>query len=261
MKLPHRHSTPLAGLLLLALLGHAGPAPADFALLGRSTLTAMNVPNTGKETLLVKKNRLRRDLSDRGRVYTYLYDLTRKELTVVDHFLRQAETHSLVSAARSASAVKGLRLELTGTGRKHALQDWTCEEYTLAADMPGEMGHEKVKVVLTGQVWLERKASERKEIAPFLKAVAAEDFFIGAVNPGKPATSQSQGINETLRRVLAKGMLCAAEIQLQYEGGGPMADLGRRMATRMGIVYETLSDDSLGDELFEIPAGYRLVRR
>lgn len=247
-------------LLAAALLATAGGAGADFTLLGRSTLTAMNMANTGKESLLVKKQRLRRDLTDRGRLYTFLYDLASKELTVVDHLLRQAETHSL-NNARKAPAVKDLRLELAGTGRRHTLQDWNCEEYGLEAEMPGEMGQEKVKVLLSGRVWLERQASERKELAPFLKAVAAEDFFMGAAMPGKPLSSQAQGINEAIRRVLDKGMLCAAEIDIKYEGGGPMADLGRRMATRMSIIYEALSDQNLPDALFEIPAGYRVVRR
>lgn len=252
--------TLIAGLLAAALLSLSASAAADFTLLGRSTLSAMNMPNTGKESLLVKKQRLRRDLTDRGRLYTYLYDLARGELTLVDHFLRQAETHTL-NNARKPPAVKDLRLELATTGRWHTLQDWNCEEYRLEAEMPGEMGQERVKVLLIGQVWLERRASERKELAPFLKAVAAEDFFIGAATPGKALSTQAQGINEAIRRVLGKGMLCAAEIDIKYEGDGPMADLGRRMATRMSIVYETLSDQELKDELFEIPAGYRVVRR
>ncbi len=246
--------------LLATSFGLTDVARADFTLVGRSTFTAMNMPNTGKEALLVKKNRLRRDLSDRGRVYSYLYDLGKNEVTVVDHFLRQADTHTLASASKAAASAKELRLELAPTGRKHPLQDWKCEEHNLVAEMPGEMGQEKVRVQLTGQVWLEAKASERKELAPFLKAVAAEDFFVGMVNPGKPISSQAQGINEAMRRILAKGMICAGEIQMQYVGGGPMADLGRRMATRMSIVYDALSDETLRDDAFDIPAGYRVVR-
>ncbi len=261
MKSMSNRFAPLAGLWLAALFCLPGVTQADFTLIGRSTFTAMNMPNTGKEALLVKKNRLRRDVSERGRVYSYLYDLGKNEVTVVDHFLRQAETHTLASVAKSAGAVKDLRLELSPTGRKHTMQDWNCEEHNLAADMPGEMGQEKVRVLLSGQVWLESKASERKEIAPFLKAVAAEDFFVGVVNPGKPISSQAQGINEAMRRILAKGMICAGEIQMRYEGGGPMADLGRRMANRMSIVYDTLSGDTLREDVFDIPPGYRVLRR
>lgn len=250
-------------LLLALLLGGAGPAQADFTLIGRSTLTAMNLSNTGREILFVKKQRMRRDLTDRGRAYTYLYDLGKKEVAVVDHFLRQIEIHTLATTpAGGKSAVKEISLDLAPTGRKHPLQDWNCEEHSLDASMPAELGQEKVKVLLSGQVWLERKTDERKELAPFVKAVEADDFFVGAATPGKTAaTSQIQGLNEAMRKVLAKGMLCAAEIQLKYEGAGPMADLARRMATRASIVYESVSDAPLRDETFDIPAGYRVLKR
>ncbi|MDD4881113.1 MAG: hypothetical protein PHR30_07325 [Gallionellaceae bacterium] len=246
-------------LLLVAGLSFGQAAQADLTLIGRSTLTTLNMPNQGREALYVKKNQMRRDLTDRGRSYSYLYDLKKKEVAFVDHSLRQVEIHALSND--KAGKNKDMRLELTPTGRKHDLDDWNCLEYTLAASLPAEMGQEQVTVLLDGQVWLERKVSERKEVLPFIKSVEADDFFVGAVTPGQPINAQAQGINEVMRRVLGKGMLCAADIQLNYEGSGPMADLGRRMATKAGIVYETQSDAPLDDALFEIPAGYREVRR
>lgn len=243
----------VAGLLL------GQSAFADFTLVGRSTLTALNMPNQGRETLYVKKHQLRRDVIDRGRSYSYLYDLKKKELVVVDHFQRLADIHRLVADA--SAKPQEMTVNLAPTGRRHALQDWNCEEHGLSARLPADFGKEKVTVVFEGQVWLERKAAERKEIAPFLKAVEAEQFFVGAAMAGKPATPQAEGVNEAMRQVLGKGMVCAAEILLKYEGNGPMADLGRRMATRASIVYESISDTALADGVFAIPAGYREIRR
>jgi len=245
-------------LLLAAGLSLCLPAHADLALLGRSTLTALNLPNQSREALYVKQHQLRRDLTDRGRAYSYIYDLKKKEIAVVDHFMRQFETHALASGKANA---KGMRLKLAQTGRRHELQDWNCEEYSLGASLPADLGQEKVTVTLDGEVWLERQARERKEVAPFVKSVEADDFFVGAAMPGKPANAQAQGINEVMRQVLGKGMLCAADIRLNYVGNGPMADLGRRMATKASIVYESVSDAPLQDALFAIPAGYREVRR
>lgn len=246
-------------LLLVAGLAFAQAAQADLTLVGRSSLTTLNQPNQGREALYVKKHLMRRDLTDRGRSYSYLYNLNAREVTFVDHFQRLVERHALASDKPGGAAA--LRLDLAPTGRRHDLGGWSCEEHALAASLPAEMGRERVTLILDGQVWLERQAGERREIAPFVKAVAAADFFVGAALPGKPANEQVQGINETLRRVLGKGMLCAADIRLKYEGSGPMADLGRRMATKAGIVYESVSDAPLQDALFETPAGYREVRR
>jgi len=199
-------------------------------------------------------------MTENGRSYSYLYDIKKKEIAIVDHFMRQAEVHSLADSGNVAAKAGDLKLKLTPTGRKHSLQNWNCEEHALDASLPAEMGKEKVTVLLAGQVWLERKAKERKEISPFLKTVATEDFFIGAAAAGKALSPQAQGVNEAMRRVLGQGMLCAADIQLNYEGSGPMADLARRMATKASIVYDTVSTETLKDELFAIPPGYKVVR-
>lgn len=246
-------------LLLVAGLALAQAAQADLTLAGRSTLTTLNQPSQGRETLYVKQHLMRRDLTDRGRSYSYLYDLKARQVAFVDHFQRQVERHALAGGKPAQAAA--LRLELAPTGRRHDLDAWNCEEHTLTASLPATLGQERVTLVLGGQVWLERRATERKEIAPFVRAVEAEDFFVGASLPGKPANEQVQGINEVLRRVLGKGMLCAADIRLDYEGNGPMADLGRRMATKAAIVYESVSDAPLDDALFALPTGYREVRR
>lgn len=248
-----------SSLLLLAGALFSQVAVADFTLYGRSTLTALNMPNQGKEVLYVKKSLMRRDLTDRGRSYSFLYDLKKNEIAVVDHFQRQVERHPLVSG--KAAKPVALKLTLDATGRKHDMQDWDCEEHSLLASMPSELGQEKVTVIVEGQVWLERKTKLRKEIDPFVKAVEADDFFVGAAMPGKPANAQAQGINEVMRQVLGKGMVCAAQIQLKYEGSGPMADLARRMATKASLVYESISEEPLLDGVFVAPADYREVRR
>lgn len=244
-----------AALLIVA----APPAPADLTMTGHSTLTALNMPNQGREAIYVKDQRLRRDVTQRGRSYSILYDLKKREVLTVDHFQRQVERQALT--AGQAVQARVVKLALETTGRKHALQDWTCEEHRLSASLPGQMGQEKVTLQVDGEIWLERRTGDRKELQPFIKAVAADDFFVGTALPGQPDNGQAQALNEVLRKVLAKGMLCAAEIRLDYQGSGPMADLGRRMATKASIVYEAISDKALADDLFEAPANYRLIAR
>jgi hypothetical protein len=239
----------------------ATPAQADLTLNGFSQVSALNRPNRSQEVLYLKKDRLRRDLTERGRSYTYLYDLKQRELTFIDHLFRQAEVRRL-EAGETKGAPKGkdLRLELTPTGRKHELPPWECVEHQLKASLPGSMGQEQVVVNLDGQVWLAPNTREQRHIDPFVKSIPAQDLFIGVPTQGRAATTQVQGVNEVLRRILPKGMLCAFDIQVDYEGTGPMANLARRMATRLSLTYESVSDAALKDELFEIPAGYQVYR-
>jgi hypothetical protein len=235
------------------------PIHADLTLNGYSQVSALNRPNRSQETLYLKKDRLRRDLIERGRSYTYLYDLKGRELTFIDHLFRQAEVRRLeVGAQKGAPKGKDLKLDLSPTGRKHELTPWECVEHQVKASLPGSMGQEQVVVKLDGQVWLAPNTREQRLIDPFIKSIPAQDLFIGVPTQGRAATTQVQGVNEVLRRILPKGMLCAFDIQVDYEGDGPMANLARRMASRVSLVYEQISDAALKDELFEIPAGYQV---
>lgn len=242
--------------LVIALL-YGVPACADLTLIGRSSLGALNMANQGREALYIKQHQMRRDLVDRGRSYSYLYDLKNKELVLIDHMLRQARVHDL--GQHPAAKPDRLKLALNATGRKHTLQGWYCEEHDMTASLPAMLGQEAVTVILSGQVWLDRKTQQRRQVTPFIKSVEVDDFFIGAAMPGQPANAQARGINEVMRQVLGKGMLCAAEVGIKYAGSGPMADLGRRMATKASLVYETVASDALKIELFRIPDGYQVL--
>jgi hypothetical protein len=254
----------MLGALLLTFTIAAAivtPVHADLTLNGFSQVSALNRPNRSQEVLYLKKDRLRRDLTERGRSYTYLYDLKQRELTFIDHLFRQAEVRRLEGGEQKvAPKGKDLKVELTPTGRKHELTPWECVEYRVKASLPGSMGQEQVVVNLDGQVWLAPNTREQRQIDPFIKSIPAQDLFIGVPNQGHAATTQVQGVNEVLRRILPKGMLCAFDIQVDYEGDGPMANLARRMSTRLSLVYERISETVLKDDLFDIPPGYQVTR-
>ena len=251
-------SRSVAALVLLFVML---PVQADLKLTGFSQVSVLNQTSRSQEVFFLKKDRLRRDLTERGRGYTYLYNLKQRELVFIDHLFRQAEVRKVESSnPKGAELVKPLKLELLPTGRKHELTPWECQEYQLKASLPGQVGQEGVTVHLNGQVWLAPNARETRALEPFVKTLPAQDLFIGVPSQGRAAPTQVQGVNEVLRRVLPKGMLCAFEIQVDYEGPGPMANLARRMATRLSLVYESIVTDDIKDELFEIPAGYQISR-
>ncbi len=256
---------PLAMAVLVATAPSAAPgathAHTHVTLNGYSQVTALGRPSRSQETLYLRKDRLRRDVTERGRSYTYLYDAKRQELIILDHLFRQAEIRRLEPAARKKPGRQSeLRLELSPTGRGQELPPWRCLEHHLRASLPGRLGQEQVTVTLDGQVWLAPNTREQRLLEPLLKAIPAGDLLVGLPAPGQPATTQVQGLNEVLRRVLPKGMLCAFDLQVDYAGEGPMANLARRMATRVALMYERLEVTTLQDALFEIPAGYQVMR-
>ncbi len=251
-------------ILGLAAILAAGHATADITLTGRSTVMSMNMPATSQERVYLKKSWLRRDQLDRGKAYTYIYDLHSHEISVLDHSLRQLQTYEMTAPANTPEAHiahKDLKLDLEPTGLKHTLGTWNCVEYGMEASMPAELGPEKVLLELSGKVWLAKNTREQKELQPFFKAMDSPDFLLGIPAFAKSSPAQTRALGEILRRLFNQGMVCAIGVELKYEGGGRMADLARRIGSSLNLVYDNVALDPVPEEFFAVPPGYMPVRR
>jgi hypothetical protein len=72
--------------------------------------------------------------------------------------------------------------------------------------------------------------------------------------------AQAKGLSEVVKRLAPLGLLCAVDVETRYEGTGRMAELSRKMASRIAVTYEKYSTDPLKPEVFDIPEGYQVVR-
>ena len=254
-----------AFVLTLALCGLAlaAPARADLSLAGRSTVHAMGMQGIGQEGLWLRKTKLRRDMIDRGKAYSHLYDLASREITIVDHSLRQASVYAMSALNQDADArfsSKDLKLDLTPTGRRHQLQGWNCAESGIHVAMPAELAGETVSFEMDGTIWLAKNAPEQGDTAAFVKAAQEPDFFMGIPVLAKKSPGQAKGLSEVVKRLAPLGLLCAVDVETRYQGTGRMAELSRKMASRIAVTYDKYVTDTLKDEVFEIPKGYRVVR-
>lgn len=250
--------------LALASLFCALPAQADLSMTGRSTVIAMGMQGVGQEGLWLHDSQLRRDLIDRGKAYSHLYDLNKREITVIDHSKRIAQVYAMSSLntqndAKLAS--QDLKLELKPTGRNHKLQKWNCAEFDLLAAMPAEVGGEKVSFTMTGNVWLARDVPEQKETAAFVNAAKTPDFFMGVPALAKSSPAQARGMSEVVRRMAPMGLLCAAELKTKYEGTGRMAALSNKLDSRISLTYQQYGTNPLKLDAFDIPKGYQVTRQ
>jgi hypothetical protein len=250
-------------LILAAGLAAVVPAHADLTLTGRSTVSSIGLPIMGRETLMIKNTHLRRDLIDRGRAYSFLYDLHDRKVVVLDQALHLATVYAMPPklGTHEAKAVRReLKLDLAKTGRDHTIRNWKCEEYRLDAAIPTEIGNEKAVFSLVGSVWLAAGTREQKELSALRKAAEAPDFLPGVPIDAKVSADQALTMAEVLRRLSEKGMICALDVETQYQGSGRMVQLAQKVATRFSLTYEDYSTKPIPESEFEIPAGYQVVK-
>ncbi len=238
-------------------------AQADITMTGRSTVVAMGMQGVGQETLWLKKSRIRRDLIDRGKGYSHLYDLNTHEVTVINHSLRRADVYPMQALAGDATArVNGEKTELVlkPTGQKRFMRRWKCEEQALRFSMPVEINREALSFQLVGQIWLARHTREQRETRTFVNALKSEDFLTSLPGLNKISSTQAQGVSEAIRRIAPLGMLCSVEVDVSYEGTGRIAELSHKLASHIGLSYDSYSTRPIKDDTFDIPKGYQVVR-
>ncbi len=258
------------GRMSLAVLATAGcmlaatTARGDLTLTGRGTATSLGMPSVGQETVYLKKTQLRRDVIQFGKSFSFLYDTDARQITVMDHSLRQAEVYAMKTLAGDTQvgiSDKDMKLDLSPTGRTQALQGWKCVEHSLNFSMPAMLGTDPIVMQLAGTVWLAPKAKEQEEVEQFLKAIESSDVFLGIPLMAKAAPAQAAALSRMIRRVAPKGMPCAADLEVRYEGNGRMVELARRFAMRLSVRYEGYSTEPIQNEAFVVPPYYRVVAK
>lgn len=253
----------------LLLVGLALPAQADLVLRGRSSVWAMGMEGTGRETLWLAKGLARRDLSDRGRDYSQIYDFDQRQVALVDHAAHRVELHSMAALTqRAAREARGdlkytqpkLQFSLKPTGKKRKLQAWNCQENNLRVSAPAEVGNEKVEFEMRGTVWIAHKVAEQAEVTRLATALQSPDLYLDIPALGR-SPEQARALAETLRRILPQGMICGLEVELQYVGTGRIAELSKKLASRLAIQFESYQRKTIPANTFSIPKDFYLIQK
>lgn len=257
--------TKLTGCLILAagLFAATDAARADLLLQGRSSVSALGAFTAGQEALMIHHNQLRRDVLDRGRAYSYLYDFGARRIVIVDHALRTAEVMLLddLKSAAAKGARAGFKMDLDKTEKSYAVRHWQCVEHNLSVSLPAELGGEQVNFQLNGRVWLAKNTPEQKEMQAFRSAAASPEFLVGLPAVAKITDDQAQAVGEAIRRIANMGVLCAFDVQSRYDGTGRMALLSQKMPTRLSLTYENFKTDAIDERAFGVPIGYQIIRK
>lgn len=249
----------LAGLVLAALALWPALGRADLTLSGYSAAGAFGMPMSSQERIYIHDTMIRRDYVDRGRYFSHLFDLARHRVAVIDHASRQIEMHdlnNLQATAEVSAPASSMKLAMDRTGQIRPMRHWNCEAYRLSASIPTRLGNEETVFHLNGVIWVASNVPEQAEVKSLVKLARQPDFFLGIPAVAKVTPAQSQLFSEIIRSLAPKGLPCSCELEASYEGNGPMANLARKMPTRLNIAFQDFTSATIKPEVFNPPAGY-----
>jgi hypothetical protein len=179
--------------------------------------------------------------------------------TVYDLGALQAD----MAKSMDASAMKA---SITPNGRTKTIAGRSAAGYDMAISVPTTMGGNAdmaMTVNLTGPVWIVKGAPGSADWANFYKQAASKGFIFGDPRAVKGSPGQAKAMVEMYRKMAELGGIAyETETSLKVDGSGPMAGLMAKMGgATMNTSVTDVNAGALADDVFAVPAGYKLKER
>lgn len=269
-----KHPTSIAAALVVAV-SHA-VVHADVTVTMTNSidgpmagLIAAKVPSI---TMRVQGLKARTDIDGMGPTVATIMDVADKQMFMLDQTAKTLQRVPLVAIGQPSAATAGginqtappMNMTAERTGRTAQMAGETCEEVHLTVTMDmSQVGLASpdvpdvlkgLRMAMTGSTWISTSSPGAREFIRFQEAARASgmvmptDLFGGQNTPNPIAQTASS----------LEGLTCLSEIQVTYEGTGPMIEMLKKMGTmKVTSRLTAVSLDPIQADLFVVPDGYQ----
>lgn len=263
----------VAALALVALA--LVPVHADLTLVQSMTMEGPAAAAMGGQmptiTLRIKGNKARSEVQSPAMTVVAITDLTTKEVIILNSSTKTAQ---IITPGAGSANYKAPKVDASykPTGKSQTIDGQACEEhqFTMTLSM-AEMGGQQmppeaaammkdVKMAMAGSVWTAKSAPGAAEYTAYTQAALRSGIF--AAMSGMQAGS-SGGMDKLMAAAAsAPGVPYLTEITMTMEGTGPMVDAMKNMGPmKMVQKLTSISTDTVSDDLFKVPDGYKVEKK
>lgn len=227
-------------------------------------------------TTRIKGNKSRADVAGGPISVSSITDLDTKQVIILNAADKTAQVMNMASSAdKPVMPPSAIDLQYKATGAKRTIEGVSCGDHTFAmtidmaqmgasGQMPPEAAEmmKGVKMVANGVTCVATEGKGVPEFIAFQKA-AIQAGLLSAVMGTPPSGKPGGGMEKLMAAAAsAPGLPYVTEITMTFEGTGPMVDMMKQMGG-MKIIQTTtaVSTDALGDDLFKVPADYKVTEK
>lgn len=249
---------------LIVSLALSAPAAADVTTKEKNGGSGMGgAMISGESTKYIKGSKMRTDQTVAGKATSTIIDAGAKQMIVLDHAKREAEVYDMgqLTGAMAKIPIEDIKASFTPTGQTRQIAGATCAVYDSKVTVPMQIGKDGLTISMVGPYCLVKNGPGHAEYAALYKAIA-DGGFLGDPRSAKAQPAQAKAMAEMQRKMAELGVAYATEMNIKFEGGGPMAAIMAKMGGN-SITSEILSIslDPIADSMFEVPAGYKVNKK
>ena len=249
----------LAVMVLLAPM-----AGADLKVTSQVESTGMASVGDGETVTYIKGMKMRSDSRAGGNAQTMILDIEKRQMILLNAKKKRAEVYDLAPMAEQQVSVGTGDVKLEATGNTRNIAGYSCEDHNISVTISAGMAEAPgmaMDLSMKGPVCLSKQAPGAKEYFEIYKVMAEKGLFFGSPDAAKSQPGRERGMTQLYKAMAEKGVGLATELEVGFEGSGMMAKMMKRMGFTTTTQVTAISDAALSDDLFEIPAGYKVKNR
>jgi hypothetical protein len=256
----------LRALLAGSIIGLALAAPAGADVTFKQKVSGKGIAGVagGDSTQYIKGVRMRTDQTVGGNDTSTIIDAGAQQMVVLDHKRREATVYDMTKIAADIAKmpISDVKASVTPTTQTRQIAGTTCTIHDMHVAAPTQMGPETLTIVLAGPICLVKNGPGQTDFTAFYKAAAEKGLFLGDPRAAKAQAGQARSMTAMYQQMAALGVPMSQEINFKFEGSGAMAGMMAKIgANSMTTEVVSVSTDPIADSTFDIPAGYRVVKR
>lgn len=253
----------------LGVLAWATTASADMKMVAQMTGKMMGRTPSGETVTYIKGHKMRTDQTMGGTQLSTIMDVDAGELISLNHKSKEAEIWNVADLAKTMQdagvAASGVDVKITPTGESKDVAGFKATGYDMYVSVKSNMGGQAalaMTVTITGPAFLSTAAPGAKDYASFYMAAADKGFFFGDPRAAKAQPGNAKGMMALYRSMAEKGVPLQSTQTIKLSGEGPMAGILAKMGGgEITSTVTSVSADPLGDDVFAVPAGYKIKRQ
>jgi hypothetical protein len=222
----------------------------------------------------IKGMKSRTDVEVMGQTFTAITDVTAGQVVVLQHATKTALILTPASVGTGGSPVASPDITITAnpTGQSRTFDGMSCEEQSVmlsfslgglnSAHLPPEAAAmmKDARVAANGSMWFAPSAPGVADFMAFQKAATASKLMsaLTALLPGP-----SGGMDKLWAAFQSlPGLPCLSEMSMTFEGSGPLVEIAKTQGPVKVIQRTaTVSTDPVADDIFNVPADYRIEKK
>lgn len=254
-------------VVALALVACATTASADVKMVAQMTGKMMGRNPSGETVTYIKGAKMRTDQTMGSNQLSTIMDVASGELISINHKNKEAEIWNIADLAKTMQgtgiAASGVDVKITPNGQSKEIAGYKATGHDLNATVKAQMGEGMaMTVTISGPAYLSTDAPGAKDYANFYMAAADKGFFFGDPRAAKAQPGNAKGMMALYRSMAEKGIPLESRQIIKLSGDGPMAGLMAKMGGgEINSTVTSVSADPLADDLFTVPAGYKIKRQ